>query len=244
MQQQKIVLLNGWGTSCLAWGRIIPVLQPRYQINCVSPPWVLDDNTNHTLKSFDKYTDQLAKQLQAPVTIVAWSHSGLLAIQLASRYPALVERIVFISSCAKFVADENHPGIDPAWFLKFKQDFSLRPIKMLQKFFMLVNHGDEFVDDATSYLKQASTIDQYDISECTYALEQLGDLNLCKQLPELTCPTCFIHGENDAVLSIDAAHHAVKQASSSLYSINAAGHAPHISHPLEVAKIISQVIAI
>lgn len=238
------MLLAGWGTNCQAWGRIIPVLQTRYQINSLSPPWVSQGNANNTLKDFEAYIDRLGAELQEATTLIAWSYGGLIAIQLASRYPALVDRIVFISSSAKFVADKNHPGIDPAWFVKFKQDFSLRPIKLLQKFFMLINYGDEFVEDASSFLKQACKVNQYDISECSYALNQLGDLDLCKQLSQLSCPTCFIHGGNDAVLSIDAARYAAKQASSDLYIVDAAGHAPHISHPSEVAELISRVMPV
>lgn len=236
------MLLTGWGANCQVWDRIIPVLKPRYQVNCLSPPWVFGGDTNYPRKNFDAYIDWLAKELHTSVAIVAWSYSGLVAIQLARRYPNLVDRIVFISSCAKFVADETTFGIDPAWFLKFKQDFCARPVKTLRKFFMLVNHGDEFVEEATSYLKQVSDIDQYDISECVYALDQLGGLNLCEQLSQLSCSTSFIHGENDAVLAIDAAHHAARHANSQLHIVSAAGHAPHISHPLEVAELISQFI--
>jgi pimeloyl-[acyl-carrier protein] methyl ester esterase len=236
------VLLTGWGMSCHVWDRIIPVLQRRYQINCVSPPWVLNDDTNHTLKNFDAYIDGLAEELHTPAIIVAWSFSGLVAIQLASRYPSLVAGIVFISSSAKFVADKDHVGIDAGWFLKFKKDFSSRPQKTLQKFYMLVNHGDENVEEAASFLKLVSTMDQLDIRECTCALDQLGGLNLYEQLSQLSCSTSFIHGENDAILTIDAARFAAKQANSHLFVVNEAGHAPHISHPFEVAELISQVI--
>lgn len=242
MQQQKIALLTGWGTSCQAWGRIIPALQQRYHVNCISPPWVTNATADSTLQDFDTYIDWLAEELQEPVTIIAWSFGGLVAIRLATRYPALVRRIVFISSSAKFVADRNKAGIDPLWFEKFKQDFSSRPAKLLQKFFMLTNHGDEFAAEATKYLKQTCMIDQYNMQECSFALSQLGMLDLAEQLPQLSCQATFIHGEFDAVLSLEAAQYAAQQAASDLYIIKSAGHAPHISHPIEVAEVISQVI--
>ena len=242
MEQQKIVLLTGWGTSCHAWDRIIPVLQQRYQVRCISPPWASRGIEHHTLKNFDEYINKLAQDLREADTIVAWSFGGLLAIQLATKFPNLVARIIFISSSANFITNEVSLGIDPAWFAKFKHDFSLRPTKLLHKFFMLTNHGDEFAKEATESLKQSCLPEHYDLDECIYALELLGTLDLSIQLSQLSCPTCFIHGENDAVLNMQAAEYAAKQTSSKLYIIQAAGHAPHISHPLQVTELITQVV--
>lgn len=242
MQQQKLLLLSGWGTCCAAWDQIIPVLQARYQINCIPPSWAPATRASHSLNDFAAWVEWLANDLSAPVNIVAWSFGGLPATQLAARCPELVDHIIYISSSAKFLADENAAGIDPVWFAKFNQDFSRRPFKMLQKFFTLTNYGDEHAEQATTLLRQACNVDQYDMQECAYALNHLGALDLSRQLTELNCSISFIHGENDAVLTLEAARQAAQQVNSELYVLPATGHAPHISHPQEVADLITRLI--
>lgn len=65
-------------------------------------------------------------------------------------------------------------------------------------------------------------------------------IDLRSDLPRITQPTLLIHGEADAVVPVDAAHRlAGMLPHAKLTVLPGAGHVPTMTHPLEVAREIS-----
>ena len=98
--------------------------------------------------------------------------------------------------------------------------------------------GDEFAKQTLRQLRDVSDIDRYDIRECKFGLTMLEDLDLSGELARLTCEAAFIHGESDAVLPLGAGRTAASLCNARFYTIPAAGHAPHVSHPQQVSGVI------
>lgn len=183
----------------------------------------------------------LAKSIKYSTHVVAWSLGGLIAIRLATSFPALVNKIVFVSSAARFVSQEK--GIDPGWFDQFQREYDKQPIAVLKKFLALQVKGDEFSKTTLRQLRAANSIDLYNLDECRFGLSLLQELDLVAELKQLSSALAFVHGERDAVLPICAAQNSADLGNAEFYSIPAAGHAPHVSHPEEVANFIMDYFA-
>ena len=237
--QKNILLLTGWGATCTIWEWIIPALDGRCQINCVPPSWEQKKEFG-SLSELDIYVNNLAKSLHSPVQIIAWSMGGQIAIRLASRYPELVSSICFLSSVPVFVSeDDENEGIDFDWFCAFERDFEKSPLSTLKKFLVLQVKNDEFAKQTLQKIKSESSFDQYDFAECKFGLDLLK-INSMDDLLKLTCEKYFIHGDADAVVNINSAVHAANLSNSACYTIQGAGHAPHVSHASQVGDIINR----
>lgn len=238
-----MLLLTGWGATCKVWDPIIPALSNGCQINCLTPSWLQDSQIESSLSNMGDYIEKLAATIKAPVNVVAWSMGGLIAILLATRFPALVNSICFISSVPKFVnADNQNTGIDYQWFNKFVDQYQNSPAETLKKFLTLQVKNDSLARNCLRVLKDACDLNNYNITECGYGLNLLQQLDLLKQLQSLKCKTLFIHGDSDAVVSLESAQYAASISNSPLVVIAQAGHVPHISRPAEVASIINNYL--
>ncbi|MDW3096029.1 MAG: alpha/beta fold hydrolase [Gammaproteobacteria bacterium] len=238
--QKDILMLTGWGATCKVWEPIIPALSNGCQINCLTPTWLSDSQIKSSLSDIEGYIERLGAMINAPVNIVAWSMGGLIAIKLATRFPALVRSISFIASVPKFVsADNQNTGIDFQWFNMFVDQYQSSPAETLKKFLTLQVKNDSMARDCLRVLKNACEVGDYDMIECGYGLNLLQQLDLSKQLQSLECKTLFVHGENDAVVNLQSAQYAASLSGAPLEVISGAGHAPHISRPSEVARFIN-----
>ena len=240
--KKEILVFSGWATTCDVWRLIIPALSLRYQVNCIAPSWVQESDFTASLNNVQKYVDELAQTIRSKQCLLAWSMGGLLAILLAKRHPQLVEKICLLSSVPKFVSREGrYAGIDYNWFQSFLEQYKQQPLRMLKKFLTLQVNGDEYAKQALVLLKDACPLDTYNLQECQYGLQILSDFDLTTELLNIKCDIEFIHGEQDAVVNVDAAQYFAKTSCSPLHLIPGAGHAPHLSHPSELESLIQQV---
>ena len=238
--KSDILLLTGWGSTCDVWESIIPALEDRYHINCITPPWVPENELAVSLHDLNEYIAALAASIKAATNVVAWSLGGLIAIRLALAVPERITKIVFIASAARFVDEET--AINPEWFEKFQSDFKTRPEATLKKFIALQAKGDEFAQSALRRLRATLPLDRYDYNECGLGLSLLANLNLDKELKRLPGIAGFIHGECDSVLPVQAGRAAAAECGVKFYSIPAAGHAVHVSHPKLVSENILKLL--
>ena len=196
-----------------------------------------------SLGNFDLYTEKLSKTINTPTHIIAWSLGGLIAIAAASRKARAVKSICFISSTPKFVCQNNHnSGIDYQWFKGFTAAFNAQPIHTLEKFLWLQSKGDNFARATLQFLKNNFDFENYDLQECKYGLVLLEELNLLDRLKTLACKKIFIHGDQDAVVNLQAARFACQAARAEMHVIEGAGHVPQVSHHQAVANIITGII--
>ena len=237
-------MLTGWGATCKAWDLIIPALEQRCQVKCVTPTWVEQSTTGTSLANAEAFVDALGVSLNNQKTnLVAWSLGGLIAIHLAKKYPALVDRIIFIASAPQFIASENFcNAIDPVWFDNFVNEFKNNPDTVYKRFAALQAKGDEFQMNTIRFIKNNFTPEEFDFDESLLGLEFMQRQQLIPELQDLNCKMLFIHGDNDAVISNKAAKAAAMTANCEFKIINRAGHAPHISHPEPTVSLIKDFI--
>ena len=237
--QDNILLITGWAATHAVWKPIIPALRQYGQVKPIQPPWLKPTAAQASLSNFDLYVEKLSKIINTPTHIIAWSLGGLIAIAAASKKVQAVKSICFISSMPKFVCQNNRSsGIDYQWFKGFTAAFDARPIDTLKKFLWLQSKGDNFAKLTLKFLKSNFDFENYDLQECKRGLVLLEELNLLDKLTGLTCKKIFIHGDNDAVVNLQAARFACQSAQAEMHVIKGAGHVPQVSHHQAVANII------
>ncbi|MFK8028022.1 MAG: alpha/beta fold hydrolase [Gammaproteobacteria bacterium] len=240
--KKNVLLMPGWGATCKVWESIIPVLSEGCQINCLPPTWSSASEINGSLSHLDDYISNVAALIKAPTNIVAWSMGGLLAIKLANRFPQLVEQICFVSSVPKFVSEDNqNTGIDYQWFNQFVAQYQSQPIATLKGFQTLQVKNDAAARNCLRSLVKASDFENYNLTECGFGLRLLQE-DLSEEFIALQCNTCFIHGDADAVVNLKSVEHAAYISNSPLSILSQAGHAPHVSQPDAVARIIKSYL--
>ena len=97
MARESILLLHGAGLGGWMWQPTADLLRPRFEILTPDLPGHPDSSVAQFTTVADA-ADAIAADLTTPVTAVGFSIGGQVAMELASRHPALVTRLVVISS--------------------------------------------------------------------------------------------------------------------------------------------------
>jgi len=206
----KIVLLHGWGCDGRIWQSLTPFLERYAEIECV-------DINKHIEKAViskkpfsevavDSVVKSIAAQLPEQSILCGWSLGGMLAVQLAARYPEKVIALITLASNAVFVANKEWPEAMPA--ATFDQFFSLfkkNPKSALKRFMLLEIHGDKNAKMQLLYLQSlASEMEINDVNANTLeaGLELLASIDNTALLEKIKCPALSVFGENDALVPV------------------------------------------
>ena len=228
----NLILLHGWGSSSKIWQTSIDSLSPKFCTWCIDLP---GHGESHAIKwdySIEQGVQILAQSLPPKCSIIGWSLGGLIAQLFASQFPERVTNLMLIASTAKFISSQDWThGMQKDIFINFTKQFSNDPQKTLQQFSALQVLNTNSSKQTLSTLVDALSNQQKHIKNIQWGLHWLQHIDLRADPILSTLPIKLVHGELDAVSSINAA----KQTASiwkntDLISISNAGHAPFVSH--------------
>lgn len=238
---QDIVLLHGWGFHGDVWETITEKLVHKYRVTCVDLPGH-GRSKESTFKSIDDVSSQVAKHVPVKASWVGWSFGGLVALNYAIKKPSLINKLVLISSTPQFTQSDDWPyAISPQFFKNFADELTTDYRGVIRRFLALQAQG---CSDAKKQIRQfqAQVFKHGDphIETLRQGLALLQQTNLRPGLSTLTVPTLLISGERDRLVP-PAAIKAMQQAIPDVenFTLKNAGHAPFLSHPTEVANVIS-----
>lgn len=238
---QSLVLLHGWGMSADCWLPLLPLLDSMFEVNCVSLPGY--DGIAEA-RDTEQTIALLHQQVSAPACWIGWSLGGAWAIEMASRMPELVSKLVLIGSNPSFcVRDDWGQALPAENLLRFKEGLEINRSKTLQQFialqFMGVAGGRQLAKELMSYCDVSGV----SLRALQSGLDQLQDMDTRGALSQLSIPVLGIFGAADQLVP-QAVAPAMKQLNPGTRTavMNDAGHAPFISHPEEIADIIAQFL--
>jgi len=234
----ELVLLHGWGMNGDVWEGILPTLSKHFRTTIVDLPGhgrSLDCPTDYTLPNL---AAMLADVFPQHATLVGWSLGGMLATQFTLDNPQRVNKLVLIASAPQFVRDDTWPdGTDADVLDGFADGLKQSYQKTITRFIAIQAMGSDHARDAQRPLRER-VFRHGDPQPAALegGLDILRHANLRPQLPEITCPTLLIAGENDALFRRAAAEKTKELFNNSLNNaklsvISGAGHAPFLSHP-------------
>jgi (E)-2-((N-methylformamido)methylene)succinate hydrolase len=94
----KILLIHGVGLRAEAWNQQIDALSARYHTIAVDMPGHGESACPTGEMVLSDYTDAIAAGLESPVLVVGHSMGAMIALDLASRFPALVQGVAALNA--------------------------------------------------------------------------------------------------------------------------------------------------
>jgi pimeloyl-[acyl-carrier protein] methyl ester esterase len=237
---EPLVLIHGWAMHTGIWRIFAKQLAEYYQVICVDLP---GHGQSEKLPEFtlEAISHQLYKVLpNSACTLIGWSLGGMVALDLASRFPDQVNGLVMIGSNPCFVKTPDWAGMKLPVLEKFTDDLIIDCRATLLRFLSLQVKA---VSDYKMLLKELKTALQACEPPATEVLHGglaiLQQQDLRPQLAQLQCPVQVILGSHDTLVPV-----AVGEQMQSLNSdlrlniINKAAHVPFLSHPEQLLNIL------
>ncbi|VUD51613.1 Malonyl-[acyl-carrier protein] O-methyltransferase [Thalassocella blandensis] len=243
-----LVFLHGWGSNSVSW---LPLIEKMHALQ--RPMLVIDlpgfgcnqaIGNDLSVMQMENVMDAVAACIPPRCVLVGWSLGGMLATQLAHRYPQQVESLITIASNACF-------SVKPGWqnactetvFQQFFHGFAQQPGMTFSKFIKLQAQGDANRKQVIRTLQQAQIAPSDEQQESWLcALELLAafdNRNICKQIHQ---PWLQVFGENDSLVPIAASTDIQglmpESVANKILRLKGVGHAPHISIPEALADEI------
>jgi len=182
----------------------------------------------------EKIAEQLPDQ---PCLLVGWSLGGMLAMQIAVAFPQRIAALALISTTPRFKTTENWPhGSSEDQFKGFGEAVTSGSPKALNRFFALMLHGDEISRRDYNQIAKAAIDREKSVSRSGLegGLALLEKLDLRQLITKIKQPTLLMHGENDAVIPVQAGIWLAEQfedKSRETEIFDNCGHAPFLTQP-------------
>jgi len=233
---KPLVFLHGWAQSRQVWYQQWHEFSEARYLNLPGHGGAVDAPA-------DQWLDILVTQLpEAPCVLVGWSLGGMLAMQIARRFPARVASLVLIGTTPRFRAAEAWLcGCDDATFAGFTEAVASGSPRALNRFFALMLHGDVVPRSRYNELARQAVDRQQAATRAGLqaGLDLLARLDLREALPNL--PALLLFGADDAIVPADAGRWlAAKLPGAVVYDLEACGHAPFLTRPEQCNTILKE----
>lgn len=251
-RQAPLILLHGWGLNHQVWHSVAEALannpQPRAVLSVDLPGHgnsTLPASVGDNHYELNAVCNELAEALHEPSIVLGWSLGGLLAMQLAIRFPERVSKLILLASSPQFARSEDWGhGMDPDMLGNFAAELQLDYDGTIQRFLSLQSMGSLRAKEEIRFLRDALLAQNRPAPEALLGgLGMLQHVNLRPQLSAIQCPTLVINGERDRLVT-PATGKALSQLlpDAKQHVISGAGHAPFVSHPQDFLQLTEQFI--
>lgn len=236
-----LVLLHGWAMHGGLFAPLVEALRTRFTLHVVDLPGHGGSRDSATPLQPAAIVAALAPQLPSALW-AGWSLGGLVALQAAAT-PGLAARgLIMLAASPRFVHGEDWPaGMDPAIFRGFARELRLDYRATLDRFLMLEAQGSDHLREELRLLRQEVFVrgePAAAVLQQGLALLEASDLR--DLLPALPCPSLWLAGRRDRLVSPAAMQAAAALAPGAHYvEIAGGGHAPFLTHAGEVAEAIA-----
>ncbi len=237
----NLVLIHGWGCDSRTWQPLLESLQSFASITLIDLPGF---GASPVLPEFslDAVLNKIVAQLPQDAVVMGWSLGGMLAVQLAARFPERICAVITLATNLKFVAAPDYPAAMPrAINRQFNQGFAQDPQAALKLFCGLLAQGDA---DERGLLKQLRRSEIGAVTEnWLQALQLLTELDNRTVFALLTQSGLHLLAEKDALVPVATAElMRQKNPQQNIQIFDNAAHALHWSQPQQVIDAILRFI--
>ena len=223
-----LVLLHGWGFDHRIWDGLLPLLDPSRQVITLDLPGFGAIATEQ----------DLLQSLPPRAILMGWSLGGMVATDIAIRYPRRVAGLITVGSNLKWVGTDTWPGASAENFAAFFENLAQNFEGTKQHFCGVIGRGDnrekEIIKQLRSKLSPAA---QENFIE---GLRWLDRIDNRAGYTSLAMPGLHFFGERDAMVPL-----AVERGMRSLNKtqqtclLPGVSHAPFLSLPEMFAEAVN-----
>ena len=137
---QELVLLHGWGCTREIWRPLLAAIRPWSNVALMDLPGCAPVPGGDPA-SLEDLLHSLIQNAPESGVYVGWSLGGQVALELAATFPDSVDGLITVCSNPRFVATAAWPGVEPAVFESFRQQYTEDPGAALKRFDSLQSGG-------------------------------------------------------------------------------------------------------
>ncbi len=230
----RLVLIHGWAQYGGIWRTWRDQLAPIADIATVNLPGHGGTPWKHSIRSLDTLADSVLPALDKPAIVGGWSLGGMIALNLAQRYPARVTRLVLCNTTPRFVASHDWiHAVQPSLLDGFRRQVSQNPERVLRDFLSLQLRGESDSRKTLGLLRSA-LMEQNRTRQAAleFTLGLLAQTDLRETLAGIAQPALVIASDADAVTPATAGDYLAHHLSmAQLLTLNGCGHAGFLSRP-------------
>ncbi|QHM77195.1 Pimeloyl-[acyl-carrier protein] methyl ester esterase [Mixta theicola] len=239
---RNLVLLHGWGLNAEVWRCIAQPLSAHFRLHLVDLPGFGRSQGFGALR-LEEMAALLLPQLPEKSLVLGWSLGGLVASQLALRYPQRVEGLISVASSPCFTAQGDcWPGIKPDTLAGFQQQLSENYQRTVERFLALQTLGAQSARQDARMLKEVVLSQPFPAPEVLAGgLDILRYVDLRSAMDNLQTPLLRIYGSLDGLVPRKvAALLDERWPQSASLIIEKAAHAPFVSHPQAFCEAVAR----
>jgi malonyl-CoA O-methyltransferase len=229
----NLVLIHGWGAGSEIWQDWLPLLCQRCNVHLIDLPGFGRSQSNNWSDK-ESLLCEIADSLPEKAVVIGFSLGGMLAAQIAVRFPERVEALITISSNVSYVERDSWPDAMPQeTYQQFYQLVNEKPAIALKRFYGFQVKG---ASDEKVLLKKIKAL----CSDATpeeavllSALDCLADIDNSEAISKINSPALYIFSDKDVLVPVSASKKieslGIKD-SDEVIVLNGAPHVPFISH--------------
>jgi len=236
----ELLLLHGWCFSAGVWQPVIDHLETGVRINAVSLPGYAGAAMDDTA-TVEEIVEQLAVALSSPAVVIGWSLGGLLAVELAWRYPDRIRALGLIAALPCF---SRQHGWAAGWerrAVTTVHDRLQRDAAAACRYVAALAARGDADSDSVRGLLQACAVTRRETLERDLDYLMMADRR--REFAGLDVPVHAWFGERDALIGNGCAA-AVRrlQPAVRIHELPYAGHAPLLSRPGDIARDLGPLL--
>jgi len=251
-----LVLLHGWGLNSAVWQPLIESLPDGFTqfFNVVTldlPGFGVNVSVDITPYSLANICQSITNTITKPAIYVGWSLGGLVATEMALRFPEKVLALITVASTPRFIeekvqVEENiqviWPGIKANVLAAFHQQLQVNIEKTIDGFLKIQAMGSPHIRQDIKKISQL-VFQQKMASQATLdqSLTLLESSDYRHTLQNVTQPFLRLYGHADSLVPkivIEKVNELAPK--SDVYIFKQASHAPFISHADHFKEILIQ----
>jgi len=245
-QGPDLVLLHRWGLHGGYWKQLGGSLAQSHRVHIIDLPGHGRSGGIPCPETISELAGAVAGTVDRPAIWVGWSLGGMVALDLASRLPAMVRRQVLIAATPRFVQAPDWPhAMSESVFADFANGLARDYRATLRRFLSLQAGRDEAGRELIRQLREEMWMHgDPDPTAMRNGLTILERTDLRATVPLIEAPTLVIHGEQDRLVPPEAGTWlASRLTKARLERFSGAGHAPFLSQPQQVLAAIEEFLA-
>ncbi len=240
---ETLVLIHGWGCDSNTWQPILSDLQKLANVIAIDLPGFGESEAVETF-CLHNILSSIEPLLPQECVLVGWSLGGMIATQLAEKYPSKVVTLITLATNAKFIASEDYKDAMPANInLQFNQSFYDNAQATLKIFSGLIAQGDNNERALVKKIRISHSLEKTN-HNWHQALDLLSNLDNRESIKNLQQPSLHFFADGDSLVPKSAA--AAVAALNSQHRciiVPQSAHALHWSQPESLVKIISDFLS-